>query len=72
MVCNDNQARLIGVDTMRLTGQEIAILMNELAVGFLAGALEPPTVTKRPLAVAVQAYEAVAKGGLTAKQILIP
>jgi NADPH:quinone reductase-like Zn-dependent oxidoreductase len=67
-----NSSRLIGVDTMKLTGPEIAKLMNDLRVGFQEGHLEPPAITTWPFARAVEAYHAVEKGGAPTKHILIP
>jgi NADPH:quinone reductase-like Zn-dependent oxidoreductase len=67
-----NASRLAGVDTMKLTGAEIARIMNELCVGFQAGHLHAPAITTWPFASAVEAYEVVEKGGSAAKHILIP
>ena len=67
-----NSSHLIGVDTLKLTGTEIANLMNELRAGFQEGRLQAPAVTTWPLERGVEAYEAVEKGHLPAKQILIP
>ncbi len=67
-----NSSQLIGVDTLKMTGTEIANLMNELRVGFKEGKLQAPAVTTWPLERGVEAYEAVAKGHLSAKQVLIP
>ena len=67
-----NLAHLIGVDTAKLTGPEIAALMNELRAGFEQGFLQPPAVTTWPLDRAVEAYQAVEKGGSPAKQVLLP
>lgn len=66
-----NGSRLIGVDTMKLTGREIASLMNELRTGFQEGYLQAPAITTWPLERAVEAYKAVGRGGLSTKQILI-
>jgi len=67
-----NLSRLMGVDSMKLTGAEIANIMNELRAGFQAGHLQAPAVTTWPFESAIEAYEAVEKGGATTKQILIP
>lgn len=67
-----NGSHLIGVDTAKLTGTEIAELMNGLRAGFQEGYLQAPTVTTWPLEHAVKAYEAVDKGGPPTKHILIP
>jgi NADPH2:quinone reductase len=67
-----NVATLIGVDTMGLTGKEIAALMKELRAGFDEGFLQAPEVTTSPLEKAVEIYEKVGNGTLKTKQILIP
>jgi NADPH2:quinone reductase len=67
-----NQQHLIGIDTMKLTGPEIARLMNELRTGFEQGHLRPPAVAAWPLDRAVAAYEAVKQGGTQTKQVLLP
>lgn len=67
-----NLSHLIGVDTMKLTGAEIAKLMNGLGVGFQEGYLQAPAITTWPLERAVEAYEAVEKGSSPTKHILIP
>jgi NADPH:quinone reductase len=67
-----NLSRLIGVDTMKQTGAEIANVMNGLRAGFEEGYLQPPAIVTWPFERAIEAYEAVAKGGTPTKQILIP
>ncbi len=67
-----NESQLIGVDTAKLTGPEIAEVMNGLRAGFEEGRLQPPAVAKWPLEQGVAAYEAVEKGGAKARQVLIP
>lgn len=67
-----NESRLMGLDTLKFTGPEIADIMNNLAPGFESGDLEPPPVTAWPLERGVEAYEAVAKGATRAKQVLLP
>jgi NADPH:quinone reductase-like Zn-dependent oxidoreductase len=67
-----NESRLFGLDSVKLTGPQIAEIMNQLQAGFENGYLEAPGVTTWPLERAVEAYEAVAKGGAQTKQILIP
>ena len=67
-----NDSRLLGVDSVKLTGPEIANIMNGLRAGFENGNLQAPAVTTWPLERAVEAYEVVAKGGARAKQILLP
>lgn len=67
-----NRQRLIGVDTAKLTGAEIAAILNELRLGFESGALKASPVKTWPLHDAVKAYEAVAAGDASAKHILKP
>lgn len=64
--------QLIGVDTMKLGGPEIARLMNSLRVGFEQGHLRPPDVEAWPLDASIQAYEFVAKGGTATKHVVLP
>ena len=67
-----NRQRLIGVDTAKLGGVEIAQIMNDLRAGFEAGALKPPALKTWPLAHAIDAYFAVANGDTSAKHVLLP
>ncbi|MBZ9844045.1 zinc-binding alcohol dehydrogenase family protein [Mesorhizobium sp. CA5] len=67
-----NRQRLIGVDTAKLTGVEIAAILNALRLGFESGALRPSPVKTWPLNDVVKAYEAVAAGDASAKHILNP
>jgi len=67
-----NLSRLMGVDTMKLKGTEIANVMNGLRAGFQEGYLQAPAITTWPFERAIQAYEAVEKGGTPARHILIP
>ncbi len=67
-----NTAHLIGVDTMKLEGPEIAALMNALRAEFEDGHLQAPEVTTWPLDRAVAAYEAVARGGARTRHVLRP
>ncbi|HZZ17607.1 MAG TPA: zinc-binding alcohol dehydrogenase family protein [Candidatus Sulfotelmatobacter sp.] len=67
-----NESRLFGVDSVKLTGPQIAEIMNSLCEGFENDYLEAPPVATWPLECAVEAYEVVAKGGARTKQILVP
>lgn len=64
--------QLIGVDTMKLSGRQIASIMDQLRVGFETGHLQPPPVQGWPITTAVQAYIEVGKGGSSTKQVLLP
>lgn len=61
-------ARLIGIDSLKVTMREAGAILDELACGFEEGALTPPDVETHPLRDAVPAYEAAAKGG---KHVLV-
>ncbi|MBN8943731.1 MAG: zinc-binding alcohol dehydrogenase family protein [Rhizobiales bacterium] len=67
-----NRQRLIGVDTAKLTGAEIAAVMTALRPGFEQGHLRPATIRTWSLPQAVAAYEAVASGDRSAKHVLLP
>jgi NADPH2:quinone reductase len=67
-----NKTHLIGVDSLKLTGREIAAIMDELRPGFEAGELVASEVVIWPLARAVEAYEAAARGDTAVKQVLVP
>jgi NADPH2:quinone reductase len=67
-----NRSRLLGVNTMALTGTATAEMLNELRRGFEEGHLRPPEVSTWPLERAVRAYEAVGRGGAYTKHVLVP
>ena len=67
-----NRSRLLGVNTMALSGPSTADILDELRRGFDDGQLRPPEVTTWPFDRAVVAYEAVKQGGAGAKQVLLP
>jgi NADPH:quinone reductase len=66
-----NRSRLLGVNTMTLTGAGTAEMLNALRDGFESGLLCPPELQTWPLERAVEAYEAVRQGA-RAKQVLVP
>ena len=66
-----NKSHLIGVDTVKLSGPEIAAIMNDLRPGFEGGQLQAPSVATWPLDRAVEAYQMVERGTRT-KQVLLP
>jgi NADPH2:quinone reductase len=66
-----NLQRLIGVDTLKLTGPAIAKIMDELRAGFEGGYLQPSPVQKWSLDQAIDAYTAVEKG-TSLKHVLLP
>ena len=67
-----NRSRLLGVNTMALSGPETAEILEELRPGFDEGHLDPPEITTWPLEQAVEAYVASTQSGSRAKHILIP
>lgn len=66
-----NELHLIGVDTQKLTGPEIAAAMNHLREGFQAGHLRvsPPETDRFDQA--VEAYTKVAERKTRTKQVLV-
>jgi NADPH2:quinone reductase len=64
--------RLIGVDSLQFTGEQIAGIMDAIRPGFESGALKPFETKSWPLDEAIGAYTAVEKGSGPEKQILIP
>lgn len=65
--------RLIGLDTMKLTGAEIAAIMDEVRGGFDGGHLTTSEVAPWPLERAFEAFETVAQGNSPhVRQILVP
>jgi NADPH:quinone reductase-like Zn-dependent oxidoreductase len=67
-----NLLHLFGVDTMKLTGPDIARIMNELRAGYEEGYFQPYAVKTYALDHAVEAYTAVEKGDTSAKHVLLP
>lgn len=64
--------RLIGVDSLKLDGSEIAAIMNALRQCFDSGNLKPFEVKAWRLDDAVAAYTTVERGAGGTKQILVP
>jgi NADPH:quinone reductase len=63
---------LIGVDSMGLTGREIATIMDSLRAGFEGGHLRPPPVKTWSLERAIDAYLAVQLGTSGSKNVIVP
>ncbi len=63
--------RLVGVDSMGLSGVEIVALMDQMRAGFEDGVLQPPAVQTWSFDQAVEAYEATALGGAPVKHVLL-
>lgn len=66
-----NRSQLIGVDTIKLTGQEIAAMMNDLGAGFEEGLLQAPSVKTWPIERAIEGYETVEQGARTRQVLLL-
>jgi NADPH:quinone reductase len=66
-----NQLRLIGVDTQKLTGSQIAGIMNHLREGFQAGYLRVSQPEANRFDQAVEAYNKVAEKRTRTKQVLV-
>ena len=66
------QHRLIGVDTNAFTAGHNAHIMRQLAEGVREGKLRPGPVHTWTLQQSVEAYEAVAAGGATGRQVIVP
>lgn len=64
------EQRLVGVDTMKLNGAEIATIMDQLRGGFDKGHLRAPALNTWPFEQAVAAYQALEQG-TGQKQILL-
>jgi NADPH:quinone reductase len=67
-----NRQRLVGVDTVKLTGPEIAKIMDKLRVGFEDGYLRASSVQRWSLDRAIDAYTAVEKGTSSNKNVFLP
>jgi NADPH:quinone reductase-like Zn-dependent oxidoreductase len=65
-----NVSRLIGVDTMKLTPRDVAVIAEKLRPGFEVGALKPPAIETVPFGNAIQAYERISSGKTKVKQVL--
>jgi NADPH2:quinone reductase len=67
-----NKIHLIGVDSLGLSGVEIATIMDQLSPGFEGGWLKASEVTTWPLARVAEAYAAADRDGANAKHVLLP
>lgn len=67
-----NCHHLIGVDTVKLTGEEIAQIMDQLRSGFESGALRPALAKTWTLSNAIEAYGVVQNGEAIERQVLLP
>jgi NADPH:quinone reductase len=67
-----NQQRLVGVDTVKLSGPAIANIMDKLRRGFEGGYLRTAPVDRWSLDQAIDAYTTVEKRTSLNKQVFIP
>ena len=67
-----NLQRLIGVDTVKLTGPSIAKIMDKLRAGFEEGHLRTSPAQSWSLDQAIDAYTAVEKGTSLNKHVFLP
>ena len=67
-----NLQRLMGVDTVKLTGPAIAKIMDKLRAGFEDGYLRASPVQRWSLDQAIEAYTAVEKGTSSNKHVFLP
>jgi NADPH:quinone reductase len=67
-----NLQRLMGVDTVKLTGPAIAKIMDKLRAGFADGYLRASSVQRWSLDQAIDAYTAVEKGASLDKHVFLP
>jgi NADPH2:quinone reductase len=67
-----NLQRLMGVDTVKLTGPAIAKIMDKLRAGFEDGHLRASPVQRWMLDQAIDAYSAVEKGTSSNKHVFLP
>jgi NADPH:quinone reductase len=65
-----NRSRLFGVDSVKLTGPEIATIMDQLREGFERGALEAPAIQVHQFASGIEVYQNVAEKKARGKQVL--
>jgi len=65
------QLRLIGVNTQKLTGPEIAGIMNSLREGFQTGLLRASQIETNPFEKAIEAYTKIAERKTRTKQVLV-
>jgi NADPH:quinone reductase len=66
-----NRSHMIGIDTVKLTGEQIAGIMAHLKAGFESGSLRPPAIEEHPFDQAMQVYQDLDAGRTSTKQVLI-
>jgi NADPH:quinone reductase-like Zn-dependent oxidoreductase len=65
------EAHLIGVDTLKLSGEAAASVMKSLLPGMEKGIFVPQTIDEMPIEEAPKAYEAMNNGKSKHKQVII-
>lgn len=66
------ERRILGVNTFHLAAEACAAALEQMAVGFGSGALQPPPVEVFSLEEAFEAYQRVLEGTAQAKTVLVP
>ncbi|MEY2341703.1 zinc-binding alcohol dehydrogenase family protein [Acidithiobacillus sp. IBUN Pt1247-S3] len=65
-----NSAQLAGVDTMALSGPEVASILSQLSEGFATGRYHTPTIQTWAFEQTIDAYSAVLAAGQPIKHVL--
>jgi len=67
-----NESRLFGVDSLKLSFEEIAEILRQLISGFETGVFPPPPVETFSLAEGPRLYREVAESKVKGKPVLVP
>ncbi|MDQ2733063.1 MAG: zinc-binding alcohol dehydrogenase family protein [Armatimonadota bacterium] len=66
------ESRILGLNTLHLDSRACAAALEQIAVGFAAGILQPPPVEVVPMEAALEAYSRVLEGTALLKPVLVP
>jgi NADPH2:quinone reductase len=66
------EARLFGVDSLKLSFEETAEILRGLTPGIEDGTFPPPSIQSRSFSDSIEAYGLVGEGKVKEKQILVP
>jgi NADPH:quinone reductase len=64
------QTKLFGVDTVKMTGREIATALDQICAGFDSGHLRAPQIEVSPFGKVIEVYRGLAAKTLRGKQVL--